>query len=106
MIKNFGMKFPDFFKLDIIIPYFVENLKRKNNLIKLQTVDYIFELFYSIDYTKLILPVFYYKYLSSYIFEEFIYLYNSKDHMVKIAFINSIEKLIDLEKKFLSVDLR
>ena len=106
MIKHFGMKFPDFFKLDIIIPYFVENLKRENNLIKLQTVDYIFELFYSIDYTKLILPVFYYKYLGSYIFEEFIYLYNSKDHMIKIAFINSIEKLIDLEKKFLSVVLR
>ena len=106
MIKHFGMKFPDFFKLDIIIPYFVENLKRENNLIKLQTVNYIFELFYSIDYTKLILPVFYHKYLGSYIFNEFLYLYNSKDHLVKIAFINSIEKLIDLEKKFLSVVLR
>ena len=106
MIKNFSMKFPDFFKIDIIIPYFVENLKRMNNLNNLTTINYLFELFYSIDYSKLTLPVFYFPYLSSYIFDSLLYLYHSKDNMLIIIFINSIEKIIDLEKKFLGVILR
>ena len=106
MLKLFGEKYSDYDKLDIIIPYFIENLNRSNTLNILTTIDYLFDLFYSINYNELNLPIFSHKYFDSYIFLAFRKLLKSKNNMLIIAFINSIDKLIDLEKKFLNISLR
>ena len=106
ILKNYSIKFSDYEKLDIIIPYFIANLNRKNTLCVITTINYLFELFYSINYKELILPIFSYKYFDAYIFPAFHELQKSKNNMLILAFINSIDKLIDLEKKFLNCSLK
>ena len=46
ILKNYSIKFSDYEKLDIIIPYFIANLNRKNTLCVITTINYLFELFY------------------------------------------------------------
>ena len=106
MLKHMSFKFSDYEKLDIIIPYFIENLYRENILNKITTIQYLFDVLYSINYRNLILPVISYKYFDKYIFPVFLELFESKNKMILLSFINSINKLIDLEQKFLNVVLR
>ena len=106
MLKYISFKFSDFEKIDIIIPYFIENLRRKNILNKITTIEYIFDILYSINYKELILPILSYNYFDKYIFNAFLKLYESKNNMLILSFINSLDKLIDLEQKFLNVGVR
>ena len=106
MLKHISFKLSDFEKLDIIIPYFVDNLKRSNILNKITTIQYLFDILYSINYKELTLPILLYKYFDKYIFPSFLELYESKNNMLILSFINSIDKLIDLEQKFLNVVLQ
>ena len=106
MLKYISFKFLDFEKIDIIIPYFIENLKRNNILNKITTIKYIFDILYSINYKELILPILSYNYFDKYIFKAFLKLYESKNNLLILSFINSLDKLIDLEQKFLNVGVR
>jgi hypothetical protein len=62
MIKYLSYKLDDITKLKLIIPYFVENLKRENYTTKIVTLNFLIDVFYSINYKTLILPVTEYNY--------------------------------------------
>ena len=104
MIFNLVKKSDDIIKLQLIIPYFMNNLRKKNFLIKLLSLKYIFDLFYSIDYQKLILPVTEYNYFHNYIFPFF--LRYSQDSLMILEFFNNLEKIIELENIFLNITLK
>ena len=104
MIFNLVKNSDDLIKLQLIIPYFMKKKKKKNFLIKLLSLKYIFDLFYSIDYQKLILPVTEYNYFHNYIFPFF--LRYSQDSLMILEFFNNLEKIIELENIFLNITLK
>ena len=104
MIMNFSKKIDHLYKLKIIIPYFMNNLRKKNYIIKIASLKYVFELLYSIKYENLILPVTEYNYFHAYIFPFLLNLCRDKDLI--IDFFNSLDKIIDLEEIFLNVTLK
>ena len=106
MVKNLSSKLPDIFKLKYIIPYFVDNLGRKSFTTKLAALNYIFEILYSFNYEELILPATEYNYFDSYIFPALLKLYYSGSHDLILEFFNNVDKMIDLEKKFLNITLK
>ena len=106
MVKNLSSQLDDIFKLKNILPYFVDNLSRKNLTAKLTALNYIFEILYSFDYDNLVLPITEYNYFDSYIFPALLKLYYSGSHDLILQFFNNIDKMIDLEKKFLNITLK
>ena len=109
MVKNVSAKLPDIFKLKNIIPYFVDNLRRKSYTTKLTSLNYIFEILYSFNYNELILPATEYNYFDSFIFPALLRLYYSEshdNHEIILEFFNNVDKMIDLEKKFLNITLK
>ena len=106
MVKNLSSKLPDIFNLKNIIPYFVDNLERKNFTTKLISVNYIFEILYSFNYNDLVLPITEYNYFDSYIFPALLKLYYSEKHELILEFFNNVDKMIDLEEKFLNITLK
>ena len=106
MVKNISSKLPDVFKLKNILPYFVDNLRRSSFTTKLTSINYIFEILYSFNYNELILPVTEYNYFDSYIFPALLKLYYSESHDLILEFFNNVDKIIDIEKKFLNITLK
>ena len=106
MVKNLSSKLPDIFKLKNIIPYFVDNLARKSYTTKLTSLNYIFEILYSFNYNELILPATEYNYFDSYIFPALLKLYYSGSHDLILEFFNNVDKMIDLEKKYINITLK
>ena len=106
MVKNLSSKLDDIFNLKNIIPYFVDNLERKSFTTKLITINYIFEILYSFKYENLDLPVTEYNYFDSYIFPALLKLYYSGKHELILEFFNDVDKMIDIEEKFLNITLK
>ena len=106
MVKNLSSKLPDIFNLKNIIPYFVDNLERKSFTTKLISVNYIFEILYSFNYNELVLPITEYNYFDSYIFPALLRLYYSEKHELILEFFNNVDKMIDIEEKFLNITLK
>jgi phosphoinositide-3-kinase regulatory subunit 4 len=106
MLKNFCIKLPDITKLQVIIPYFINNIKRSSYTTKLTSLKYIFDILYSFNYRDLILPVTEYNYFDSYIFPKILKFYKPQKPYLVLEFLNNIDKIIDLELKFLNITLR
>ena len=106
MVKNLSSKMDDISKLKIIIPYFVDNIKRKSFTTKLTSINYLFEILYSLNYNELILPVTEYNYFDSYIFPVLLKLYYSDKNELILEFFNNVDKMIELEQKFLNVTMK
>ena len=106
MVKNISNKLPDIFILKNIIPYFVDNLSRKSYTTKITSLNYLFEILYSFNYNELILPATEYNYFDSYIFPALLKLYYSGSNDLLLEFFNNIDKMIELEKKFLNITLK
>ena len=106
MIKNISSKMSDIFKIQSILPYYVDNLKRTSFTTKLTSLNYIFEILYSFNYNNLILPATEYNYFDSYIFPALLKLYYSESHDLILEFFNNVDKIIDLEKKFLNITMK
>ena len=104
MIFNLVRAIDDKKKLSFIIPYFMNNLNNKKYLIKIVSLKYIFDIFYLIDYSKLILPVTEYNYFHTYVFPFFSEF--TKDSQLIIEFFNNLEKIIELESIFLDITLK
>ena len=106
MLNILSKKLDDIMKLQLILPYFVSNLKRKKYIIQLKSLNYIFEILYSINYKDLILPVTEYNYFDSYVFPALLKFYKKENPYIILEFFNNIDKIIDLEEKFLNVTLK
>ena len=106
MLKNFCIKLPDIMKLQLIIPYLIDNIRRSSYTTKLTSLNYIFEILYSINYKELVLPVTEYNYFDSYIYPNILKFYKPKKPYLVIEFLNNIDKIIDLELKFLNITLK
>ena len=106
MLRNFCVKLPDITKLQVIIPYMINNIKRSSYTTKLTSLNYIFEILYSFNYHELILPVTEYNYFDSYVFPKILEFYKPEKPYLVLEFLNNIDKIIDLELKFLSITLK
>ena len=106
MLRNFCVKLPDITKLQVIIPYMINNIKRSSYTTKLTSLNYIFEILYSFNYHELILPVTEYNYFDSYVFPKILEFYKPEKPYLVLEFLNNIDKIIDLELKFLSTTLK
>ena len=104
MIMNLSKSLDVLSKLKIIIPYFLDNLRRKNYLIKISALNHLFELFYSIDYNNLILPVTEYNYFHVYVVPFLLNFCQNSDLI--LDFFTNLEKIIDLENIFLNITLK
>ena len=102
MVRNLSKKVDDISKLKLIIPYYITKLKCKSYIIKISALNYVFEIFDSINYNDLVLPVTEYNYFHSYVLP---FLLNFS-HSNELDFFNNIEKIIDIGKKFLDVTLK
>ena len=108
MIKCIIKKVPDHITLFRIIPYFVDNLQRKNLLTKLKSLHIIIDSLLKIDYINLELPKEEYYYFHGYIFPYIIRVVKNNYRMKKflIAFINLIGDIIYIEFKFLNIMMK
>ena len=107
MLNNLSKKLDDILKLQIILPYLLSNLKRKKYIIQLKSLNYIFDILYSINYKDLILPVTEYNYFDAYVFPELLKFYNKgRNPYIILEFFNNIDKIIDLEVKFVNATLK
>ena len=106
MVKELSKKLDDITKLKLIIPYFVENLKRDSYTTKLVTLNFLFEVLYSFNFKELILPVTEYNYFDSYVFPAILEVYKLENHELILEFLNNVDKIIDLEEKFLNLTLK
>ena len=106
MVKELSKKLDDITKLKLIIPYFVENLKRYSYTTKLVSLNFLLEVLYSFDYKELILPVTEYNYFDSYVFPAILEVYKLENHELILEFLNNVDKIIDLEEKFLNLTLK
>ena len=104
MIFNLAKSVDDILKLQLIIPYFVNNLRKKNFVIKISSLNYLFDLFYSINYQNLILPVTEYNYFHAYVFPFILNL--GRNSQLIPEFFNNLEKIIELEYNFLNITLK
>ena len=104
MVMNLSNSLDDIIKLKIIIPYYINFLKRKNFLIKIVALDYAFKIFYSINYIDLILPVTEYNYFHIYVL-PFLLDFCQNSELI-LDFFENLEKIIELEKNFLNVTLK
>ena len=106
MVKCLSNKLDDITKLKLIIPYFVENLKRENYTTKIISLNYLFEIFYSIDYKSLILPPIEYNHFDSYVFPVILEEFKLQKHELILEFFNNIDKIIDIHEKFLNLTMK
>ena len=103
MLKNFCKEVSDLTKISYIIPYFVSLLDRKSILTSLTALNYIIEILYMINFDELTVSEVYYNFFDSYIFQSIVRLRSKGDTKITLEFINVIDKLIDLQNKFLAV---
>ena len=66
----------------------------------------MFDILYSINYFNLLLPVTEYNYFGSYVFPALLKFYKKENPYIILEFFNNVDKIIDLEKKFLDVTLK
>ena len=106
MLYVLSKKLSDVAKLQLTLPYFINNLKRKKYIIQVTSINYMFDILYSIDYQELILPVTEYNYFGAYVFPALLKFYKKENPYIILEFFNNVDKIIDLEQKFLNVTLK
>ena len=106
MLYILSKKLPDVAKLQLTLPYFISNLKRKKYIIQVTSINYLFDILYSINYEELILPMTEYNYFGSYVYPALLQFYNKENPYIILEFFNNVDKIIDLQQKFLNVTLK
>ena len=103
LIEKFSTKIDDNTKIQLIIPYLISLFSIDNTLIKNSCYNSIINILSSInEYILNQLDLHSYTY---YIFDNIKKLYYNSDLEVKITIINSLNKLIEFEEKFLYFSL-
>ena len=79
MLYILSKKLSDVAKLQLTLPYFINNLQRKKYIIQVTSINYLFDILYSIDYLELVLPVTEYNYFGSYVFPALLKFYKKEN---------------------------
>ena len=106
MLYILSKKLSDVAKLQLTLPYFINNLQRKKYIIQVTSINYLFDILYSINYLELVLPVTEYNYFGSYVYPALLKFYNRENPYIILEFFNKVDKIIDLQQKFLNVTLK
>ena len=78
----------------------------KKYIIQVTSINYIFDILYSINYEELVLPTTEYNYFGAYVFPALLNFYKKENPYIILEFFNNVDKIIDLEQKFLNVTLK
>jgi hypothetical protein len=106
ILRAFSTKLPDIMIIQLIIPYLVKILKDQSNLVRLTALNQIISMLYRMNESELILPSSDYNFFDAYIFPSILELYSSNEPSQILAFANILDKLTELEQKFLNITLR
>jgi phosphoinositide-3-kinase regulatory subunit 4 len=104
ILRIFSTKITALNKIQTIVPYLIKLLKDTSNLVRYTALHEIIEILSGID--DIILPTSDYNFFDSYVFPSILELYNSNEPSLTVAFANIIDKLCDLEQKFLQITMR
>ena len=100
MLRIFSKMLPDISKIQIIIPYMITLLIRDDSiLVRFTVLNEIIHILTLIE--DIILPSSDYNFFGSYIYPAISELYNSGEPLLILAFINVLDKLIELGMIFL-----
>ena len=106
ILRIFAGCSPDLLNIQLIIPYLVKLLKDPNNLIRITALHEIISILEKVNSDELILPSSDYNFFDAYIFPAILELYSSNEPSLILAFANIIDKLTELESKFLMIAMR
>jgi len=109
MLRHIANNLPyekDFIKIQIIIPYLSKLFKDNSNLIKFSALYEVIGMLGEIDIENLILPSSDYNFFDAYVFPNILELYNSNEPSLILAFSSLIDKITDLEQKFLQISMK
>ena len=106
ILRAFSMRLSDVIKIQLIIPYLVKLLKDTSILVRITALHEIINILTMINENELILNSSDYNFFDAYIFPSILELYSSNEPTLILAFANIIDKLTDLEQKFLQITLR
>ena len=109
IIKHLANNLPlerDLTKIQIIIPYLCKLFKDNSSLIRFSALHEVIELLGEINVESLILPSSDYNFFDAYVFPYILELYNSNEPALVLAFSSLIDKITDLEQKFLQISMK
>jgi phosphoinositide-3-kinase regulatory subunit 4 len=109
MLRHLSDNLPyekDLIKIQTIIPYLSKLFKDNSNLVKFSALNEVINMLNSIDMEKLILPSSDYNVFDAYIFPYILELYNSNEPSLILGFSNLIDKITDIEHKFLQISMK
>lgn len=96
----------DLIKIQTIIPYLSKLFKDSSNLVKFSALNEVINILNGIDMENLILPSSDYNVFDAYIFPYILELYNSNEPSLILGFSNLIDKITDIENKFLQISMK
>lgn len=109
MLRHLADNLPydkDLIKIQIIIPYLSKLFKDNSNLIKISALNEVINLLSEINIDNLILPSSDYNFFDAYIFPYIQELYYCNESSVILSFANLLDKITDLEQKFLQISMK
>lgn len=105
MLSHLCKNISDIMKIQLVIPYLIKLLKDSSTLVRYTALNEILIILTLIeDLTDI--PSSDYNFFDAYIFPSILDLYFSNEPSLVLAFANNIEKLAELEQKFLQITLR
>lgn len=109
MLRHLSEKLPyekDLIKIQTIIPYLSKLFKDSSNLVRFSALNEVVNILNGIDMENLILPSSDYNVFDAYIFPYILELYNSNEPSLILGFSNLIDKITDIEHKFLQISMK
>lgn len=109
MLKHLANNLPlerDLTKIQVIIPFLCKLFKDPSSLIRFSALHEVIEMLSDIDVESLILPSSDYNFFDAYVFPNILELYNSNEPALVLAFSSLIDKITDLEQKFLQISMK
>lgn len=109
ILKHLANNLPsdkDLTKIQVIIPFLCKLFKDSSSLIRFSALHEVIEMLSDIDVESLILPSSDYNFFDAYVFPNILELYNSNEPALILAFSSLIDKITDLEQKFLQISMK
>lgn len=108
MLKNFLTQIDDYKKMNFILPYFIELLNEEDNLVKIESFDFLLKLLFSIN-DNFILSSSDFGFYEVYVIpaiEELLFSTSNSKEVITLKIIENLDKICILQKKFAAITLR